>query len=251
MEETVIAYDYVFPVIAGDSVPASGSNLASVAVREVYGTAFCLFENFFVTNEHVIKNASEHTWWGLAFAEAGVWKAASVDHYERVVGLDIGILSASLPSAKWLKWRSDELSMLADVQTTGFPYGLDVSSSKLRMRSFRGTVVSSRTWDGLAAKPRVYELSFPCPRGLSGSPLWKPGNPPSVAGVVFGNSITEMIVNRDVEKTKEGSETTVYERVEALHLGMAIQTQSILSVQSSLFGLRIGDLLRDKDLLDS
>lgn len=129
-------------------------------------------------------------------------------------------------------------------------HALDLSAFTITIRSFRGTIVTPRTWHGLPAKPRVYELSFPCPRGLSGSPLWRIGAaPPSVVGVVFGNSITDMIVNQSVEKSKDGDETAFYERVEALHLGLAIQALSILDVQSSLLGMRLGDFLQKNNLL--
>ena len=141
--------------------------------------------------------------------------------------------------------------MLTEVQASGFPYALDLHALTLTIRSFRGTVVAARTWGSLSAEPRVYELSFPCPRGISGAPLWKVGPSPSVLGIIFGNSITEMIVNQEVERTKEGSETIVYEKVEALHLGLAVQAQSVLSVESSLLGMRVGEFLRRRNLLEA
>ena len=250
MTEPVIAYDYVSPVVAGDLHPRAATGQPAYVIRQVCGTAFCLAENFFVTNAHVIQNASANPWWGIGFPEQQHWKTVRVDCHESFSDLDIGILSAAVPKARPLKWCSDEMAMLTDVQVSGFPYALDLLGFKLTVRSFRGTVVSARTWRGLSAKPRVYELSFPCPRGISGSPLWSVSAPPCVAGVVFGNSITEMIVDKEVETTKEGSKTTIYEKVEALHLGLAIQVQSLLPVKSSLLGMRLGDFLQKRGLLE-
>lgn len=247
----VSAYDYVFPVVGGDHAPRAATGGPAYLINQVYGTAFCLAENYFVTNEHVIRNASANTWWGIAFPDEQRLKAVPVDHHESFSSIDIGILSAAVPKAKHLKWCSDELAMLTNVQASGFPHALDLSELTLTIRSFPGTVVSAKTWSRLPAKPRVYELSFLCPRGISGSPLWRVGGTlPCVVGVVFGNSITEMIVHKEVEKVKEGDKTTIYEKVEALHLGLAIQVQSLLSVESSLLGMHIGDFLRTHSLLE-
>ena len=242
--EPIIAYDYVFPVVGGD-IASPGP-----VVRQVYGTAFYLANTFFVTNAHVIHSASGQQWWGLGFTEGQYWKFVVIDHYECFDDIDIGILSAPIPKAKNLKWSVSEEAMLTDVQVSGFPYALDLSESLLTIRAFRGTLVSTRTWNKLPNKPRVYELSFPCPRGLSGAPLWSVGPSPRFTGVVFGNSITEMVVYREVEKSTEDKEI-IHEKVEALHLGLAIQSQSILSLKSMLLDTYVGDYLGKQNLLIS
>ena len=75
MAEPFVAYDYVFPVVGGDLAPQAGAGVPGYVIRQVYGTAFCLAEDFFVTNRHVIENASAHPWWGLGFPEGRHWRA--------------------------------------------------------------------------------------------------------------------------------------------------------------------------------
>jgi hypothetical protein len=238
--QSINANEFFFPVVGGES---------SGRIKDVYGTAFCLSDSFFTTNEHVLTNATEHPFWGIGHSVGNSWEFAAGDHHEVFKDFDVGILTAQVSMAKAFKWSTAELSMLDDVLTTGFPYALDHTASILRMRSLKGTVVSPRAWNGLPGKPRAYELSFPCPRGISGAPLVKPGAPPSVIGVIFGNAITDMIVSSDVEKAIDGKETKVYERVESMHLGVALQTQSIVSIKSSLLGMEVGAFLQQKRLL--
>lgn len=250
MPEPFNSFDYLFPVLGGE---ASSQHDGGMNISEVYGTAFCLAENYFLTNEHVLRAVLSHPRYALGFLDAEYWGHRPIEVYELFAGTDIAIFRSNLPVAKYLNWQTKEQAMLELVQTTGYPYALDLASKSISPRSFRGNIVSARTWHGLPSKPRVYELPFLCPRGISGAPLWSPGafpTPPSVVGVIFGNSITEMTVTREVEKTREGGETTIYERVEALHLGLAIQASSILSLESSLLKMSIGEFLKTKGLLN-
>jgi hypothetical protein len=252
MTEEFTSFDYVFPIFGGDDNGRTGGESAGVMeVKEVYGTAFCIAENLFLTNDHVLRNAIAHSSSGIGFLEGRILKLSRIQAHEFFPSLDMAIFSAAVPKAKYMKWRSSIQPMLADVQATGFPYALDLSTSTLSVRSFRGTIVSSRTWHSLNGKPAVYELSFPCPRGLSGSPLLRSGFPPTVIGVIFGNPITDMIVNREVEKIEEKGTTTIYERTESLHLGLAVQTKSILAINSSILKTTIGDFLQNKGLLQT
>ena len=75
MTEPVIAYDYMFPVVGGEWVNDRRRSQEGMLIRQVYGTAFCLAESWFITNEHVLKAASQHSWWGMAFTSNGQWRA--------------------------------------------------------------------------------------------------------------------------------------------------------------------------------
>jgi hypothetical protein len=87
--------------------------------------------------------------------------------------------------------------MVETVRATGYPHGLNAASQALGARSFQGEIVADvRRWERLPARPPVYELSFQCPRGLSGAPLLHPvrDKMPTVAGVILGNEIVDMTV---------------------------------------------------------
>ena len=83
----------------------------------------------------------------------------------------------------------------------------------------------------------------------TGAPLLTIGNTPKVAGVMFGNLLTEMTVYSETERSKEGDETVILRTTEALHLGLAIQSGSILGLHSRLLGMTIADHLECQGLL--
>jgi len=116
------------------------------------------------------------------------------------------------------------------------------------IRAFGGNLVSSRTFLGFPARPRVYELPFACPRGLSGAPVFTADNTSRLVGLVAGNTATDMLLLRESAVTKEG-ETTVFEQYERLTLGIAVQTASLLSVQSRLVGQSLREHLESHGLL--
>lgn len=146
-----------------------------------------------------------------------------------------------------MPWRFGELPRLETVQTVGFPHGLE--PGEIITRAFRGEIVSGRVWKRLPASPRVYELSFMCPRSLSGAPLFTTELSPSVVGTINGNVITCITVYSETERHVEDGEETIHEKTEALHLGLAIQSGAMASVRSKLLGCTLGDWLHKKGLL--
>ena len=95
---------------------------------------------------------------------------------------------------------------------------------------------------------QVYELSFPCPRGLSGAPITTNTHDPQIAGVVVGNHSTKMLIFTDSERLQEGTETIV-ERYEALQLGIAIPNVQLFDIKSQLLKGTIGNHLNKCSLL--
>jgi len=242
---TVIAFDYVFPVIGGDR---SNARPGWTMVRNVFGTAFSLSGNIFLTASHVIRAAAAHESFGVCLVEDGVWGVRKIIRHEVFDDLNAGLFEANVPGAKPLRWSATELSMLDSVATVGFPYALEITQAKLNVRAFRGEVVSTKIWEGLSAKPRIYELSFQCPRGLSGAPLWIPGNPPTAVGFIIGNSIME-IVHSEKEESLDSGKTTIYEKTESLRLGIAIQAQAILDRRSDILGTTLREHLHRTSLI--
>ena len=108
----------------------------------------------------------------------------------------------------------------------------------------------------LPARPLVYELSFVNPRGLSGAPLLL-----SEAGKVLGVVIGNVSMGMEVLKSKEQVQVTddsgqrlhdeTYIRVEALELGVALQTAALLDLRPQLLGgKRVRDHLVENGLLE-
>jgi len=240
------AFQYVFPVLGCKQI----THKSFVAIEQIYGTAFYLKNNTFITAGHCIKNALQHKSIGLGYAKADGLEFHEVTNHEIISGYDIGFVQAHIPAAKALHWDYDELPMLADVKTVGYPYGLDLPNLAFQSRAFKGYVISAPTFLRFQSKPRCYELSFACPRGLSGAPLFIEEKELKVKGIVIGNASTEMLIYTDKEVVEEGKETVTV-RYEATQFGIAFQTASIKHVQSSLLGDSLDNYLKSVSLAQS
>jgi hypothetical protein len=73
--------------------------------------------------------------------------------------------------------------------------------------------------------------------------------PVKVVGIVVGNAITDMTVYSERETDASGKQTVIYEKVEALHLGLAVQTGAIVNLNSAMLGTTIGEHLQRYDLI--
>ena len=248
MYKIVTAFEYVFPVIGGNLVDHDNVDKGGV-IKQVYGTAFHIGKGFFLSAGHAIINGLQNSFFGLGYPEKGYWKASQVVEHEVLPDYDIGIVRTSIPNLKAMPWKTGESSMLTDVQTTGYPYALDLEHFRIHVRAFRGHIVSSLTFHEFRAKPRVYELSFQCPKGLSGAPLFTVRPSPKIIGVIVGNRATEMLVMTDRERVVDGSETIV-ERYESLQLGVALQSSSLMNLPSKILGTAIRAHLEEAELLD-
>ena len=226
----VNAYEKVFPIVgAGVEGVALGD---AVVIRQVYGTAFPIGMGCFLTAAHAIHAASENPWFGLAFADGEIWRASPLMDFKTIDDCDLSVVRAKLPKTRSLEWGLGELPMLHPVQVVGYPYSLDLQHFVIRIRAFAGHVVSNLTFYDLSANPRAYELSFPCPRGLSGSPLLDSNL--HVAGLITGNKATQMLVFSNREILSEGQRQTIVERYESLQLGIAIQSDSLVGLESRI-----------------
>lgn len=244
---TIDAYDHVFPLIGCKRKPQPGDPQATFVENDIYGTTFSIGGGYLLTAGHSLQGASKHELVGVGVTSGAVWKLIIVDDYEIVDTLEVGLLRAQVREAKALPWSSAELPMLASVQSIGFPHAFDRDRMSIDIRAFRGDVVSSRNYLGVPAKPRVYELPFACPRGLSGAPVFTTEDTPRVVGMVIGNTATDMCVLRDKEVV-QGETTTVVERFERLQLGIAVQANSLLTVESRLLGCSLKEHLQTHGL---
>lgn len=116
------------------------------------------------------------------------------------------------------------------------------------VRAFRGYIVAEGAFQDRIGNPGTYELSFHCPRGLSGAALLEyPGQ--QVVGVVIGNRKTSMTVFTETEVLKEGSTTRELVQQEAMHFGIAIKARSVLDLAFRMIGCTVREWLRRHGLV--
>lgn len=231
--QTASAYSMVFPVVGGVQ---DGDQ---VNIRAVHGTAFSVGGDVFLTASHVMPYAREHPWAGLEIRNEGEHSGAvpviEVDDHPEY---DVCLIRARVPDPMVLRWTVGPLPMGAGVRACGYPYSVDADLGRLTVRTFMGGIVSAGgRWQRLTAKPDVYELQFPCPRGLSGAPLLL--NAPEfavVAGVVIGSRATQVQVLTERDTTEDGKGNVVVEKFDTLHLGIAVDSRAILGIESALVG---------------
>jgi hypothetical protein len=232
--------ELVFPIMGvnTDKKPAT-----------VCGTAFSLGSDVYLTAGHVWENVQTYPLqaMGVRRGPAQEMTLYRVTESETIAAFDLAILrtSATAPN-KALIWSTLEPGLFADVRAFGYPYGYDAELETLSIRAFRGEVVGGTSLRTLTGHPAVYELSFACPRGLSGAPLawWESKPRGHVVGVVVTNTITEMPVFTETETLAEGGQVTKLIKTEALHLGIAIRSSVVAGIPSALLGSTIGEWLQ-------
>ncbi len=239
-------YNYVFPLLTGS--PPTEDRKAAI-VSTVDGSSFCLYENYFLTAAHVLKEILEYEWFGVGYIKDGTsdWTFANIVNYESFDDLDIALIEVDISNIKNLEklnWHMETLDMGMDIIAVGYPYALETRLNLLSIRGFKGNIVSASRTALLTSHPRAYELDFQCPRGLSGAPLMR-SKDFSVCRMIVGNSKSMMLVFSDKEVTREGKSEKIVERYESMSLGLAIEGTEILKIKSNLMSHDIGHLVSD------
>ncbi len=240
---TVDTAGFVFPLFAG--ADADHPEL-------VVGAAFRLGDNFFLTAAHCLKPPGEHPWIGLGVLGHGaeLQQVVDVSGAECDESCDLGVFECRTGEThKRLHWSDRLLPMGASVSAPGYAYGFGQDGRGVTGRTFSGTVVAARPFRRVRAEPRAYEVSFQCPRGLSGAPLLT--ETLAVSGVVLGNQSTEMMVYASREHVSPERQHVV-ERFEPLALGIAIQSRAVLELAVTfrlLGGLTLREHLERADLI--
>lgn len=256
MQVEISGYDMAFPVMtATESRPGLfDSN------HQILGTAFYIGGGCLVTARHVVDALTQTTGVPvLVMAKPGDKALASITIIRDLEALyhDIGVIRVGMRSESLnepiLPWFAGEASPFDELWALGFPYGLLQmrDGHQVQLRCFRGHAVSNPEAFELptdSGRPTpVYELSFQAPRGLSGGPLYVVSASKSVlvAGVIVGNSTQSMVVHSATEIDSSGGRTTVFERHESLHLGIAVQSSCVLQLESRILnGTIAGHLAR-------
>lgn len=239
------SYNYVFPVVGGAIESLKKEHIFSV--NDVFGTAFSIGDNRFLTAGHVIENAVERGSLGVAYTRDNNWVAELAADYHIFPDCDVGVIQARVPRAEALTWKTENLPLLTEVQVA-YPYAFDRKRMTIDLRAFKGHVAGNRTLEKFQSQPRVYELSFQCPRGLSGAPLLVAQKQIQVGGIVLGNEATEITVFTDREVVEETGETTIIERYESLQPGIAVESAALTSLTSHICSGSLLDHLSTQNL---
>ncbi|MEK7786271.1 MAG: trypsin-like peptidase domain-containing protein, partial [Chloroflexota bacterium] len=166
----------------------------------------------FITAAHCLDGTPNERLWINHHGGPGPDLFSPAQQVEFVREADIAIVVTDAPGAKWVQpfQRVRFYANLGEkVCAFGYPdQALNRDApAKETPRFFRGTIQrpfhhKSRLAAGAAYS--AYELSFPCPSGLSGGPLFLEDDPNTVIGVVTEDLEVGTTLNEEfVEKTSE------------------------------------------------
>jgi hypothetical protein len=186
--------EYVFPLFVGDD-PARLSRDQPIKLEstDFLGTGFFIAKNgVALTAAHCVP-APENISSGKALL-AIVWdgsqpRAQPVQLATVLTDRDIGILKIAFSPCKYLPVSFEQVHMGEDVSTVGIP-SHSVSGTSKEFRCLKGNVTFVS---------KLLELSFPAPRGMSGSPIFRRA---SVVGVLTWNARAEALEDQSEETTE-------------------------------------------------
>ena len=231
-------YEHVFPVIGGYEL-----NKDTYRVQQVYGTSFSLGGGFFATAAHVIRNANKHPVVTVGFTQPSKsWSSHSIERFELFEDFDFAVFYApKMTNTKQLRWAFCEMAILDGIRTFGYPHAYDSEHAVINARGFCGHIVTDTIYYLLRAKPKIFELSCQCPKGISGAPLIADNN--EVIGMIVGNRSVETVVFSEKEVLIEKAHTHQLERLESMHLGIALTSTSMSTIYSKILNNSLLDHL--------
>ena len=177
--------------------------------RRFLGSCFSVLDpKVFVTGGHCLEDVSSGDIWVNHSAGPAPSLFTRVSEIEFVRGTDIAVFRTEAPQAQWAAPFS-KLRYWADygeeVGAVGHPEDLiSQAASREVARFFRGIVQRPFLFEHAKHRYSAFELSFPCPPGLSGGPLFLADNPGTVIGVVTGNFESYAVRRKDVRETQPG-----------------------------------------------
>lgn len=219
--------DFVFAVVAARADgPSEGPFPAAQDI--IFGTAFAITDQLFLTAGHVVTNAASVGVPCLGRLAVGKELYERIEDFELFKGIDVGLVKCPGLAPQVLNVEFSRLAIFEEVKTVGFALGLDPQFHSYAPRGFAGHIVAGRQRFTHGDQPLIYELSFVPPKGMSGAPLMK-AERPSVAGVVLGWEEVEI----------EDSSTK---------LGIAVTAEEFLRLESRLTGEPLSRLFGKEQL---
>lgn len=178
--------------------------------RVFLGSCFCILDaGVFVTAAHCLDDTPPHRLWVNHHGGPTPHLFSRAERVEFVREADVAILVADAPGAKWVQpFGFVQYAANLGEQVCAFGYPIQqfqpAVPAKETPRFFRGNIQRSfihRSPRSGGASYSAYELSFPCPFGLSGGPVFLADDPMTVLGVVtedleVGSTLEEEVVEQ-------------------------------------------------------
>jgi len=219
--------EYVVPLFIAEDTDKLGPDEPVVVSRDRFlGTAFFVTKNgIALTAAHCVPAPSDIppgsaflavTWSGTQ-AHAQKVRAATV-----VDGRDLAILKIDWCPSKYLPVSFESVHMGEDVLAVGVPLH-SVSGQDYEFRCLKGNVTRMSNY---------VELSFPAPRGMSGSPVLRDGE---VVGVVSWNARAEALEDQTEETTETFGPITRVTRTVVMAVTNYGQAEPIASLRTAVW----------------
>jgi len=222
----------------------------SPEARRFLGSCFSVLEpGVFVTAAHCVSDRPVEQMWLNHFGgpPPHCFTRAREVHFTREG--DLAVLITDVPSAQWacpFQFVQYAADFGEDVYAIGFPEDRISATepNKETLRYFRGTVQRPFIYDSRGARYSAFELSFPCPLGLSGGPVFLARDPRTVLGVVTENFETYTVADEEQCETTPGSVRKIQAR-RIITYGVASNIQYVADVLRQVLGRDVPNRLVD------
>jgi hypothetical protein len=241
----------VCPILFGNRL-----NTETVEIKQVYGTAFYIGNNLFLTAGHCLSKIEEGQFLGVGYpqppkTELGLVAFKDGETFDEH---DVALVETvtDVPHIEIQNWSLDVVTALHDVWTAGYPHALDISDMGfVAQRAFKGHTVSHIPFKRLTMGGFMdaYELSFMAPKGISGAPVFSSGST-TILALMLGMKETGMDVCREFEATDDGKTAEFVYYRQMMHYGVAVTAQAIAKIHSKKLGMTIGEYLKQENLID-
>ncbi len=239
-------YTLSFPLLGGKLI----SDPHGMDVKSVIGTCFYIGNGFYITAGHVMKEAIEFDFFALGVTESlQPWSPFKIEEWETNEDLDVSVFRTEHIIKKAFPWTDKYVDSLVDVLITGYPHALSKEPPGIFRRDFKGYIITRRPYYRLKAIPNIYELSIPCPRGISGAFVLD-NVTGKICGIVIGTDKSELDLHYITEDSIEKDGKTIYHKTETSTYGIAVTSKDILQAEFRILGGSFSNFLREQNLLD-